>query len=522
MIVNTWVEPYTLTMGIHMMDVLIETICVSGLVYAPFIVAIGRAIVKSMTEGDDEGNAGELAFKFLRKDLLVMGPVFIFAFIPFGGSDVTFDMKIANYSCDGAQSVQSTPTEQQSQMLGNFTNTQNKIPMWWMVTHDYSSALVNTVIASMPCAADLAMAKTNLTTTNLQNAYDQNIAKVWQAQCLSPAMSTLSQSGAYNQKLWAGHDDLRKLYRKESSVVEVPIETANQAGLTIPQGNTGSTVKVNCEEAYQHIENAAVASARTLSPESLELMKQAAGGDGEISEQQLAMSMVAKITPTNAVMDANGLNNLQEVAAANVDPDISISDLIPTLAAWVGTAIGNVFKAPSAVVQKQTMPIIISVLEMLLLSTIPLLLVFSGFDWKTMFAISGLYLGLEYTLAIISMGAWVDNTLTLFFYSTGSTGLLASVSGTGSATTVSMLQSSILNSVGYTCYDLLPKVWMSLMSYLGVKGGSSIIAGATTSDIDRGVQSFTQLNQQIQKISSELGKKSADSNYSDAKRESRS
>lgn len=521
MIVNTWVEPYTLTMGIHMMDVLIETLCVSGLVYAPFVVAIGRAIVKSMTEGDDEGNAGELAFKFLRKDLLVMGPVFFFAFIPFGGSDVTFDMKIANYSCDGAQSVHSAPTDQQSQMLGNFTNTQNKIPMWWMLTHDYSSTLTNTVIASMPCAADLTMAKTNLSTTNLQNTYDQNIAKAWQSQCLSPAMSTLSQAGAYNQKLWAGHDDLRTLYRKESRVVEVPIETANQAGLTIPQGNTGATVKVNCDAVYQHIENAAVASARSLSPESLALIKEAAG-DSEITEQQLAMSMVAKITPTNVVLDANGLNNLQEITEANVDPDISISDLIPTLAAWVGTAIGNVFKAPSAVVQKQSMPIIISVLEMLLLSTIPLLLVFSGFDWKTMLAISGLYLGLEYTLVIISMGAWVDNTLTLFFYSTGSTGLLASMSGTGSATTVSMLQSAILTNVAYTCYDLLPKVWMALMSYLGVKSGSAMMAGATASDIERGVQSFSQLNQQIQKISSEIGKKAADVNYSAAKRESKS
>ncbi len=82
MIANHWVDPYTLLMGVHMMDVVVEALCISGLVYAPFFVAIVQSIVEAMTQGDDEGNAGELAVKFLRKRLLGIFTVFILAFIP--------------------------------------------------------------------------------------------------------------------------------------------------------------------------------------------------------------------------------------------------------------------------------------------------------------------------------------------------------------------------------------------------------------------------------------------------------
>ncbi len=51
MIANHWIDPYTLLMGVHMMDVVVEALCVSGLVYAPFFVAIVQSIVEAMTQG---------------------------------------------------------------------------------------------------------------------------------------------------------------------------------------------------------------------------------------------------------------------------------------------------------------------------------------------------------------------------------------------------------------------------------------------------------------------------------------
>lgn len=55
MIANHWIDPYTLLMGVHMMDVVVEALCVSGLVYAPFFVAIVQSIVEAMTQGMMKG-----------------------------------------------------------------------------------------------------------------------------------------------------------------------------------------------------------------------------------------------------------------------------------------------------------------------------------------------------------------------------------------------------------------------------------------------------------------------------------
>lgn len=77
MIANHWIDPYTLAMGVHTMDVVIQALCVSGLVYAPFAIAITVSIVEAMTQGEDEGNAGELAVKFLRQKMFMMMPVFM-------------------------------------------------------------------------------------------------------------------------------------------------------------------------------------------------------------------------------------------------------------------------------------------------------------------------------------------------------------------------------------------------------------------------------------------------------------
>jgi hypothetical protein len=247
MIVNEWIEPYTLMMGIHTMDVLIEALCVSGLVYAPFAVAITVSIVEAMTQGEDEGNAGELAVKFLRKRMLMIMPVFILAFVPMSNSDVSFTMDIQNYSCDGAQKAEIASSSPPTQLLGNFSNAQKSVPLWWLLVHDMASTITNTTIASTPCAEDLTMAQTNISSTALENAYDQQMAKDWQKSCLNSAVSQLSKAGTVEDDLWVGSDSLRNLYRNQESVVDIPIETAQKAGFTSATGATssGATVKVN-------------------------------------------------------------------------------------------------------------------------------------------------------------------------------------------------------------------------------------------------------------------------------------
>lgn len=497
MIVNEWIEPYTLMMGIHTMDVLIEALCVSGLVYAPFAVAITVSIVEALTQGEDEGNAGELAVKFLRKRMLMIMPVFILAFVPMTNSDVSFTMDIQNYSCDGAQKADAAPSSPPTQLLGNFSNAQKAVPIWWLLVHDMASTITNTTIASTPCADDLTMAQTNISSTALENVYDQQMAKDWQNSCLNSAVSQLSKAGTVEDDLWVGSDSLRNLYRNQESVVDIPIETAQKAGLTSATGATsnGATVKVNCDAVYQHIEDAAVQSARNSDSDSLSMMEQVMSALSDDAEKKIAMTLVAKVSMNSgAMMDATKGQMMSNEASANN------AGLLSYTVATIGTILGNIFQAPTAVAQKMTAPILVCIFQMVLMAVAPILLVFSGFNIKTALSISGLYFGLEFTLVIINMATWVDNTLNIFFSSSisemaaaGFSGAFAAINTGGPLSTSAsseyrpQLAQAVLTAVGYTGYDLLPKVWMGLLGYLGIKSGTQML-GKGMSAVEQATQ----------------------------------
>lgn len=497
MIVNEWIEPYTLMMGVHSMGVITEILCSSGLVYAPFFVAIVKSIVEAMTQGVDEGNAGELAVKFLRKELLIIFPVFILAFVPMANSQMRFDVNISNYSCDGDQRIQAPPTKNQQMMMGNFQGGYTKVPVWWLAVHDYASTFTNTVIANTPCAADLQMASVNIQAANLENSYDQTIADSWQRACLSPAVGDATRRGSLDDATWAGSQSMREFYKREQNTVLISRESAIAAGLPVGLSE-GGEVRLNCDVAYQHIEAAAVSAARNLSQGSLEILINASQDSD--TEKKLAMSKVAKVQPQTSAQLTNLFAGETDHSVA---PD-SASGYMKEMIGWLGTAVGNLLKAPGTIVLKNTTPIQICVMQMTLIMATPILLVFSGFNIKAALAISATYFGLEFTLVFVNLATWMDNTLNLFFYSSINGGV-----GAGSATFVSGLQESILTRVGYTSYDLLPKLWMALMAYVGIKGGSQMIGSASQGveqSVSNGLNTSVRIQQQAGSMANSAGK----------------
>ena len=264
-------------------------------------------------------------------------------------------------------------------------------------------------------------------------------------------------------------------------MVDIPIETAQKAGLTSATGATsnGATVKVNCDAVYQHIEDAAVQSARNSDSDSLSMMEQIMSAVSDDAEKKIAMTLVAKVSMNSgAMMDATKGQMMGNEASANN------AGLLSYTVATIGTILGNIFQAPTAVAQKMTAPILVCIFQMVLMAVAPILLVFSGFNIKTALSISGLYFGLEFTLVIINMATWVDNTLNIFFSSSISDMATAAISGVTSGPLSSVdamskyrpqLAQAVLTAVGYTGYDLLPKVWMTLLGYLGIKSGTQML-----------------------------------------------
>lgn len=74
---------------------------------------------------------------------------------------------------------------------------------------------------------------------------------------------------------------------------------------------------------------------------------------------------------------------------------------------------------------------------------------------------------------------------------------------------MSGLQESILTRVGYTSYDLLPKLWMALMAYVGIKGGSQMIGSASQGveqSVSNGLNTSVRIQQQAGSMANSAGK----------------
>lgn len=462
MIANHWIQPYTLLMGVNNMDVMIEALCDSGLVYAPFIFAIVRAIGRSMTEGDDEGNAGEIAFKYLRADLLRIMPIMILAFIPMSGgvTSADYSAQTALKTCSSVSLISSDTVS--SSMTGSFGNGRNKVPMWWAGVHDLSAVITNTAVASMPCPADLNAVQTNLNSAAFTDLADQQLAKAWGDACFSTAANSLTKTSPYVQDWWAGHQDFLQQYAKDSSSVTLPAETAAAVGLS--GTGSGASVRINCLTAYQHLMSKSLARISSI-PGASDVAKQV-GAANNRSEQEVmnitAASLFANVkNPYQKAVSVNGTTIL--VSGTAGQDSANDQESFAGFVASIKQTLSNIMNAPDAITYMQGIPIQSAIAQMLLLSVLPLLLVCTGFDAKSFLTLSVLYFGIEFTPAIAAFASWCDGMLAVL---TGD--ITAGNDGGAFSNGGGDFSYEFAKGVGLQLYSLLPATWFSLLTIVGV------------------------------------------------------
>ncbi len=446
MIANHWVDPYTLLMGVHMMDVVVEALCISGLVYAPFFVAIVQSIVEAMTQGDDEGNAGELAVKFLRKRLLGIFTVFILAFIPVVDVTSNIATRPANSCVDpGAPN----PTNSVISMVGNFNSSSTKAPMFWAAVHDFSSITTNVVISTTPCAEDIAAINSNVNSANFTNPQDRELAQQWGKSCLAPASGKVSQGSKFDGTWWIGHPDFIAQYKKEGSVVLVNSEVAS--GLGLAGDNSGGQTILGCNQAFVHLMGSSLQ--RLNQTEGFPVMLKQMAEKHNLSEQEIAYRLAGEMigSTKRAIGDAFQLPGGKIVVEDSMGTRTNNEDSeVAQMIAAFTTSVANAVNAPDAIVFRQSIPIQMAVVQMILLMVIPIILVFRGFDIKVTLLLAGLYFGVEFTTAIVSLATWVGSLVDVIF---------ATVSTNGTYARAAALQ----------LYTYLPLVWFFILGLVGIQ-----------------------------------------------------
>lgn len=472
-------EKYTLLMGMHTMDSIITILSVSGVAYIPFAAAVAMSITDALRQGDDEGGAGELAIKFLRKRLLMMLPVFILAFIPHSSS-VSMTTSTVNISaCE--EGVISSSTSLTSNVYGTFNGAGSYVPIWWQWVNDMSVTANNVTLANMPCAKDLTAIKVNYTEKNLPSVSDQQIAKLWNEQCLSPAAKAVSStSKTYNSGWWVGHSDFTSQYAKTN--VTLTSDLATSASLSSSTGQTSgssSSVSVSCATVYQYLlgKGQSAMSSNNGTQEMANIIKTSTGISSSDAQNYVASLYFANVSNplTHAVTINGNAVILPGGAAQGVDSGDSELSINGMIAAFT-TAISNATNSSDAYAYRQGIPIQISVCVMVVLSVLPLVIVMSGYDLKVVLLLSAVYFGLRFTPAIAGFASWANNVMNL-------------ITGGGGADGSGIRYESAIN-VGLKMYTLLPEAWMLLLGYIGVLSigaGFNNLAGGGQKALDAAV-----------------------------------
>lgn len=471
MLANVTSEPFTLMMGFHMNNVGWKVFLESGLVFGPFIFMFLRNYLKAKTGGRDEGPLGDLLLNYIEADLYKMVAVLVFCVIPVSSAGTVSSTSFASYSCS-ARNLTSGNDLSDVSVIGGVTEKSPHVQLWWWLTHEVSTYVTNYMVANIPCAKDTRFAQVAFDASKIEDPKTQMFANEFYQQCFSPAMNDIVKSGNMEnarKDLWIGSDRALSHYGKETSVMTINKEywLSSGGGTASIDPARGPEAYPNCLEAYQHFSQQIDKEVERLNEESW--VNDWLKTDSSLKEEFMRKTMVGAATRTGG-LGSEGRSNSSafENVAGGSAVDTS-GNFFTDSAVAAGTAAKVLSSSVDAVTYRTMAPHVVSAVQMIILSVIPVLLISSGLNVSTVGVLTGWYFATEFTLVIEELGFWFDN-------------MMASVltNNPGVFSPGGMGESNIFMILGNLSYQWFPIVWLTLVSILGVKGAASGMGDAAS------------------------------------------
>ncbi len=172
MVVNDPFEVYTMLLGFFLNNRIWDLMVLTGLAYVPLLVLIVSSVSKAYQGGDDEGDRGSMALRYIEVGLIRIFVVMIFCLIPNGEPFETSAVRYNNYTCNAYdplgtnEFIHFSPVknlinaekvdEMYSGLMVSVNGVRPTPPLWLQFTQNLSSKATNAVVSSMPCNEDIA------------------------------------------------------------------------------------------------------------------------------------------------------------------------------------------------------------------------------------------------------------------------------------------------------------------------------------------------------------------------------
>jgi len=470
MTANSFLEYFMVLFGWMLNNALWQILLSTGLFALPLVFKVLGIWLKVREEGADEGNKGVLALPRIEHAIYVSFCVMLFCCVPLLPVDIS---TIKFDSSRAKQCGVSVPIPQNSGYKGlvnDFDGKTAEVPVWWYLLHMVSKGTTQAMIASIPCGNQLRQLRFDVQNTKIRDPIVLQEVQDFADQCYSRSYFKLKNTNSQlsdatiNSVGWIGSSyflNTSGFYDHYTSTVprsQWPYDNTRDSGYPDVGRGGYPTCKEWWSDGTNGLKTRVLANLDDSTKKELQR---------EFSKDQWEeMALRWLVSPRNVGLSGSG----DTYAVSGNDSTSGFAGNITRLAGTVGLGLKQAEALPGFDAMKQALPMVQALLEMMVIVVIPVLILFSAYDPKTIVTISFALFALAFITFWWELAGWLDDRLiTILYNSMNEQGLSASEP-------IADFMSSprdgwIMNLVLGMMYMIFPMFWLSMLSWIGLKIG---------------------------------------------------
>ncbi|UMB77389.1 conjugal transfer protein TraG N-terminal domain-containing protein [Dickeya fangzhongdai] len=455
----------------------------TGLYLLPVVFKIVGIWLKVREEGADEGNKGALVLPRVEHAAYLSFCVIMFCCVPLLPVDVStikFDSSRAQQCGFNVPSPQNSGYKA---LVNDFDGKTAEVPVWWYFVHVISKGTTQAMIASIPCGKQLRQLRFEVQSTKLRDPILLSEIRAFADQCYSRAYFKLKNSNSalsdatINSVGWIGSSYFLNTsgyydyYTSTEPRSQWPYEASRDSGYP----DVGRGGYPTCKQWWSDSTNGLKARVMAgLSDNTRGYLKR---NYTQAQAEEIALRWL--VSPKNVALSEGGETYATGTAGVGSS---GVTGALTQVASSFGLGMKQTEALPGFDAMKQALPMIQALLEMMIVITIPAIVMFSGYEIKTVVTISFALFALIFISFWWELAGWLDDRLITILYSAMMEQGLAGVDAQSSNLPIIDFMTSprdgwIMNLVLGMMYLVFPMGWVGMLGW----------TGATVGDIAKGI-----------------------------------
>lgn len=456
-----------------------QILSATGLFALPLLVKLIALWLKARGQGADEGNVARLLVTWMEHSLYSALLVIFFAGVPFLSIDINTITYDSQRTRQCGYSVVQPGDSGYAPLINELGGQSASVPVWWYFMHALGKGVTSAAVAVLPCKPDLRQLRFDVQHTRLADPALAQELQDFIVDCYAPSRARLKrQASEISEEQsrdvdWAGspfflftpgyydHD------HASSPRAAWPYDASRDDGLR----DTGQGGYPTCKEWWADSDTGLKTRLLKQVHFSVWLQLQKLGQSKADYEQAVLRSLAS---PRNMQVSQGGL--VYNGFGGNAGDKLIASQALSRLSSLISTGLSSYALFPAFDSVRQALPMVQAFLEMALVICIPLILLFSAWDLKTLITLSFMHFALFFLSFWWELARWLDTWLLQMIY----------ISDTHSYFNIYGLQNTsddlIVNIVMGVMFVILPAFWLSALAWAGVKIGGGV-AGIMSSAV---------------------------------------